>query len=336
MSLLENETEIKDADRKPVIFLMGPTASGKTDLAVALSKHLPVDLISVDSTQVYRGLDIGSAKPSAEELAETPQRLIDICEPSEVYSAGRFRRDALKEIVATHEANRIPLLVGGTMLYFNVLLEGLSDSPPADLELRSEIEEEAKKLGWPEMHRQLTKVDPETAARLHPNHSQRISRALEVYRKSGITMSEWRSRETKSKGQGFLDQYSVSQLAIAPRERKTLHQRIAQRFENMLDNGFEDEVRQLKLRGDLHADLPAIRAVGYRQMWDYLAGDIEYDVMKERGIVATRQLAKRQFTWLRSWKSLQWIYSDSEKGQESLKKDEICQLTLKSLRSIPI
>jgi len=336
MSLLENKTPINNTDKKPVIFLMGPTASGKTDLAVALSKHLPLDLISVDSTQVYRGLDIGSAKPSAEELAETPQRLIDICEPSEVYSAGRFRRDALKEIVATHEANRIPLLVGGTMLYFNVLLEGLSDSPPADLEIRGAIEAEAKNLGWPEMHRQLASIDPETAARLHPNHSQRISRALEVHRKTGISMSEWRRKEVKNKGQSFLDQYSLSQLAIAPRERKTLHQRIALRFENMLDNGFEDEVRELKSRGDLHTGLPAIRSVGYRQMWDYLAGDIDYDAMRERGVAATRQLAKRQFTWLRSWKSLQWIYSDSEKGGESLKKDEIYQLALNSLRSIPI
>ncbi|GAB1266951.1 tRNA (adenosine(37)-N6)-dimethylallyltransferase MiaA [Aurantivibrio infirmus] len=321
---------------KPIIFLMGPTASGKTDLAVALTKHLPIDLISVDSTQVYRGLDIGSAKPSAKELAETPQQLIDICDPTEVYSAGRFRSDALREITAAHEANRIPLLVGGTMLYFNVLIEGLSDSPPADLEIRKQIEEEAQISGWPAMHRQLADVDPDTAARLHPNHSQRISRALEVYRKSGISMSEWRRREAKQEQANFLDQYSVTQLAIAPRNRQTLHERIALRFDTMLDKGFEEEVRRLKARGDLHLDLPAMRAVGYRQMWDYLAGDIDYETMRERGVVATRQLAKRQFTWLRSWKSLQWIYTESENEQESLKKDEICQLALNSLRSVTI
>ncbi|MEX1032243.1 MAG: tRNA (adenosine(37)-N6)-dimethylallyltransferase MiaA [Cellvibrionaceae bacterium] len=302
--------------RPPVVFLMGPTAVGKTAVAMALREQLPLDLISVDSTQVYRGLDIGSAKPSAEDLARAPHRLIDIRDPASPYSAADFRRDASLAIADIQGRGRIPCLVGGTMLYFKVLLHGLAELPGADPALRAEIEAEAKREGWPELHRRLATVDPETAARLHPNHSQRILRALEVYRLSGETMSALQKQQINEPGDAFDRCHRVIQLAVLPHNRTLLHERIAARFDAMLQAGFEQEVRALFARGDLSPDLPAIRAVGYRQMWDYLAGHCSREEMIDRGVAATRQLAKRQLTWLRNWTGLGRLYIDTPQGRE--------------------
>lgn len=281
------------------ICLMGPTASGKTDLAIFLSEHFPVDIISVDSAMVYRGLDIGSAKPSAEELAKAPHRLIDVVDPLEVYSAAQFRHDALQEMEDIIKAGHIPLLVGGTMLYFRALLQGLSELPAADEATRHKLENEAAELGWEKMHQRLAEVDPQAAARIHPNDPQRIQRALEVYEVTGTAMSQLQ-KEQKAEP----IPYQVLKLALLPSDRAFLHQRIELRFKQMLQQGLIDEVEGLMARGDLHEDLPAIRAVGYRQVWDYLHGRIDYNEMEERGVIATRQLAKRQFTWLRSEKDL--------------------------------
>jgi len=288
-------------ERPLAIFLMGPTASGKTALALELARHLPCDIISVDSALIYRGMDIGTAKPTAAELAVAPHRLIDIRDPVEAYSAADFRADALREMAAITAAGRIPLLVGGTMLYFKALLEGLSPLPPADAAVRAQIEREAAALGWARLHEQLRAIDPVAATRIHPNDPQRLSRALEVFRLSGQTLTEL----TRTQGDAL--PYRTVQFAIAPSERDTLRARIAERFELMLAQGFEDEVRGLMARPDLHPGLPSIRCVGYRQMWDYLAGEIGYDEMRYRGIVATCQLAKRQMTWLRSWQNVIWL-----------------------------
>ncbi|MCD9571845.1 tRNA (adenosine(37)-N6)-dimethylallyltransferase MiaA [Pseudomonas protegens] len=298
----------------PAIFLMGPTAAGKTDLAIELTKVLPCELISVDSALVYRGMDIGTAKPSRELLAQFPHRLIDILDPAESYSAADFRTDALTAMADITARGKIPLLVGGTMLYYKALLEGLADMPAADPQVRAELEEEAARLGWQALHDQLAAVDPESAARIHPNDPQRLTRALEVYRVSGLTMTAHRQRqlaqstEAGASGRSQLP-YTVANLAIAPANRQVLHQRIAQRFTQMLEQGFIDEVVALRSRSDLHAGLPSIRAVGYRQVWDHLDGKLTSAEMQERGIIATRQLAKRQFTWLRSWADLQWLDS---------------------------
>lgn len=308
------------ANPLPVIFLMGPTASGKTDLAIALRQHLPVELVSVDSTLVYRGMDVGTAKPTAAELAQAPHRLIDIRDPAEPYSVADFLQDAEREIHAIHAQGKIPLLVGGTMLYFRALLDGLAQMPAADPEVRAHIEREAEQFGWPYIHQQLAAVDPTTAAEIHPNHSQRLSRALEVYRVSGKTMSELRALQAAQSAQGsFSERFKVIQLAIAPRNRAILHERIALRFDRMLAGGLIAEVRALYERGDLHDALPAIRAVGYRQVWDFLCGRTNEVEMRERGIIATRQLAKRQLTWLRGWSTtadthLHWINIESETG----------------------
>lgn len=280
----------------PIVCLMGPTASGKTDLAIALVETLPMDIISVDSVMVYRGMDIGSAKPDAETLARAPHRLIDICDPAEAYSAARFRDDALREMAEITAQGRIPLLVGGTMLYFRALLNGLSVLPSADVDIRTRLEAEAEAEGWASMHRRLAEVDPEAAARIHPNDPQRIQRALEVYELTGTPLSEL--QQTQQVDQPL--PYGIIKLAVAPADRTILHERIAQRFELMLQHGLIDEVEALQQRGDLHLDMPALRAVGYRQVWEYLSGSLKYTEMVERGIIATRQLAKRQFTWLRS------------------------------------
>jgi len=309
------------------IFLMGPTASGKTDLAMALADRLPVALISVDSALVYRGLDIGSAKPSASELARYPHRLIDICDPSEAYSAGRFREDAraaMEEIVA---AGKIPLLVGGTMLYFRALLEGMAQLPEADPAVRAEIEARAAREGWPALHAELAVVDPELASELHPNHSVRIERGLEVYRLTGVPLSRLRREQARD---SVADHYDLRQLALLPRDRALLHGRIEARFRRMLELGFVDEVRWLRERGDLHEGLPAIRAVGYRQVWQYLEGKLSYDEMVDAGVAATRQLAKRQLTWLRGWPDLAGIYAQ-EVGGRLRKNDEILAEALKFL-----
>lgn len=294
----------------PVIFLMGPTASGKTDLAVSLRDHMPVELINVDSAQIYQQMDIGTAKPDAETLTKAPHRLLGFCDPADAYSAADFAIDAKKEIADIHSMGRIPLLVGGSMLYFKVLLEGLSDLPPADADIRQTIQEQADKEGWTSLHQQLQLVDPITAARLHPNHSQRIQRALEVYKITGTPLSEL---QNQSEG-GIEDQYDVRQYALVMQNRALLHQRIEQRFMEMMDAGFADEVEALYKRGDLHADLPSIRAAGYRQLWDYFDGHYGLDEAVEKAIIATRQLAKRQQTWLRNWPNSREILVDDQQG----------------------
>ncbi len=288
---------------------MGPTASGKTALAIRLRQTLPVELISVDSALVYKGMDIGTAKPDAHELSHAPHRLLDIIDPAQAYSAADFRRDALQAMAEIVAAGRIPLLVGGTMLYFKALLEGLSPLPSADPTIRAEIERQAAEQGWDALHRKLQDIDPVAAQRIHPNDPQRLSRALEVFFISGKTLTEL----TQTSGEAL--PYQVHQFAIAPASRELLHQRIEQRFHQMLASGFEAEVRALFARGDLHTDMPSVRCVGYRQMWSYLAGEISYDEMVYRGICATRQLAKRQMTWLRGWEGVHWL--DSEKPQQA-------------------
>ena len=316
------------AEKKPrAIFLMGPTASGKTDLAMAISDHLPVELVSVDSALVYRGLDIGSAKPTPQELEKYPHHLIDICDPSDSYSAGRFREDALRVMDEVRARGNIPLLVGGTMLYFRALLHGMAEMPEADPAFRAQIEARAEKEGWPALHAELAQVDPALAAELHPNHSVRIERALEVYHLTGKTMTELRAAQEDA---SLTAHYDICQLAIVPRDRAILHQRIALRFERMLENGFIEEVQALRARGDLHEDLPAIRAVGYRQVWQYLAGETDYGQMVDAGIAATRQLAKRQLTWLRRWPDIQYIYAQGP-GGEVRKIDEMLNEALKFL-----
>lgn len=309
---------------KPLaVAVMGPTAAGKTDLAIALHQHLNADIISVDSALIYRGMDIGTAKPSAQELRRAPHRLIDICDPADTYSAADFVRDAKSAMAEIVAAGRTPLLVGGTMLYFKALLEGLSPMPPADPTIRAAIESAAAERGWPAMHAELAKVDPLSAARLHPNHSQRICRALEVFRVSGKPMSAW---QTGGSG-GVQDAYNWIQIAVAPQERSLLHQRIETRFDKMLELGFIEEVAALRGRGDLHEGMPSMRAVGYRQVWQYLSGECDLATMRERGIAATRQLAKRQLTWLRGWHGLSWVNIQGVEGKV-LTSEEIFRQTL--------
>ena len=299
--------------KPPAIFLMGPTASGKTDLAIQLRQQLPVEVISVDSALIYRGMDIGTAKPSKAELALAPHRLIDICDPAESYSAMNFRHDALREMQDITAQGKIPLLVGGTMLYYKALLEGLSPLPSADEKVRSEIETKAMQIGWGGLHQELAKIDPISAQRINPNDSQRINRALEVFYLTGKTLTEL----TAQKGEAL--PYDILQFAIAPENREVLHLRIEQRFHKMIELGFQQEVEKLYQRSDLNENLPSIRSVGYRQMWEYLRGDYDHKEMIFRGICATRQLAKRQITWLRGWKSpIQWL--DSLHPTQALKK----------------
>ncbi len=291
------------------IFLMGPTASGKTALAMRLYDSIPCEIISVDSVLIYRGMDIGSAKPSAQEQQHYPHHLLDILDPSESYSAAQFRHDALQLMARISEDGKIPLLVGGTMMYFNILLNGISEVPNADPAIRRTILMQAEQLGWQAMHEHLQAVDPQSALRIHPNDPQRLQRALEVYRATGKTMTAWREEQQRQR-EAFA--YRPLQIAVAPEDRAILHQRIAQRFDRMLEQGFAAEVNTLMARGDLHADMPSIRAVGYRQMWAHLEGDYDWQTMRDKGIAATRQLAKRQLTWLRSWPELNWLYSTQE------------------------
>ena len=319
------------SEKPPAIFVMGPTASGKTGLAIALQDHFPVELINVDSAQVYRQLDIGSAKPNLATLKKAPHHLIDIRDPLDAYSAADFLADATAVMAEITARGKIPLLVGGTMLYFKVLLEGLSQMPEADPEIRDSIQQQADSEGWPAVYKQLQEVDPETAAGLHPNHSQRIQRALEVYRLTGIPMSTLRREENIG---GIADQYAIKQLALMPVNRKLIHQRIEKRFEKMMAEGLEAEVKALYQRGDLHADLPAIRSVGYRQIWRHLDGQCSLDEAVEKAIAATRQLAKRQITWLRNWPRSCEIDIDSETDLYSI--DRICALALKKLPDAPI
>jgi len=319
----------------PAIFLMGPTASGKTDLAMALCDRLPCEIISVDSAMIYRGMDIGTAKPTAAELARAPHRLIDICDPAETYSAADFRRDALAEMAEITAAGRIPLLVGGTMMYFKALIHGMSGLPSASSDVRRALEQEAEERGWEALHQELQSLDPIAAGRIHPNNRQRLMRALEVLRLTGKPISEfWKAESGPGEEPALVDQsadvkdytyftrwqadetsslpYTVVQLAMMPPERRVLHERIRLRFLKMLEAGFLDEVRALMLREDLHPDLPSMRCVGYRQAWSYLSGEDDYETFVSKGVAATRQLAKRQLTWLRKWSDVDWLDSDDK------------------------
>ncbi len=291
----------------PAIFLMGPTASGKTVLAMELVQKFPCDIISVDSALVYRDMNIGTAKPTARELAAAPHRLIDICDPDESYSAARFRKDALHEMEQISRQERIPLLVGGTMLYFRALEQGLSQLPQADAAVRERLLAQAGELGWQAMHDRLAVIDPAAAVRIHPNDPQRIQRALEVYEISGKSMTELQQLHSKP-----TLPYSLIKLVQAPWSREILRERIARRFDLMLQQGFENEVRELVKRYALTPDLPSMRSVGYRQMLMYLQGDYSYEEMREKGITATRQLAKRQLTWLRKEQHAVWLKQDDE------------------------
>jgi tRNA dimethylallyltransferase len=284
---------------------MGPTASGKTDIAVSLVERGPYEIISVDSAMVYRDMDIGTAKPDAETLARAPHHLIDFLDPAEPYSAARFVDDATSLISRIHEAGRIPLLTGGTMLYYRSLLRGLADLPDADPALRARLESEAETAGWPALHRRLASVDPEAAGRIHPNDPQRIQRALEVHKLTGRALTELQ-REAAVRS----CPWPVIKIGLMPSNRGWLHDRIARRFEMMMEAGLEDEVERLRARGDLHPSLPAIRAVGYRQVWDYLEGEYSREEAVRRGIIATRQLAKRQITWMRSETELATVACD--------------------------
>ena len=275
------------------ILLMGPTASGKTAIAMALAQHFPVELISVDSAQVFRDMNIGTAKPDAATLREFPHHLIDLISPEEAYSAARFRHDALEAMADITARGKIPLLVGGTMLYFKALLEGLAELPKACPETRADIDAQANSLGWPAVHAELAKVDPVTAARLHPTDAQRVQRALEIYRLSGRPMSA-----LLDEGQKQAPAYDYLSLGLLPSDRSVLHARIAERFDAMLAAGLENEVSELRQNYQLTPDLPSMRCVGYRQVWEAQDGTSPRSEMRDRGIYATRQLAKRQITWI--------------------------------------
>lgn len=283
----------------PAIFLMGPTASGKTDVAMQLVERLPCEIISVDSAMIYRGMDVGTAKPSAAELAQAPHRLIDILDPSESYSAADFRDDALREMADITAQGRIPLLVGGTVLYYRTLQYGLSELPSADPEVRQRLAEQADLHGWQWMHERLADVDPTAAARIHPNDPQRLQRALEVYEISGQSMTELMGKQKQ-----HTLPYTLTKLGLMPDDRQWLHERIELRFEQMLKAGLLDEVNGLRDNSALNLSLPSMRCVGYRQVWEYLEGAYDFDTMREKSIAASRQLAKRQMTWLRSEKNL--------------------------------
>jgi len=280
--------------RPPAIALMGPTASGKTRLAIQLAQALDGEVISVDSALVYRGMDIGTAKPSLAEREGVAHHLIDLIDPAESFSTGEFRERALSLMQAITARGRLPILAGGTMLYFNALFNGLAELPSADAAVRRQIDAEAARVGWTALHAELARIDPEAAARIHPNDPQRIQRALEVYRLAGVSLSELCRR-----GQGEPPPFDIVRLVVAPSDREALHGLIRQRFLAMLERGLVEEVRALYARGDLHEGMPSIRAVGYRQVWAYLNGECDYPEMVERGVISTRQFAKRQYTWLR-------------------------------------
>ncbi|MDH3620465.1 MAG: tRNA (adenosine(37)-N6)-dimethylallyltransferase MiaA [Gammaproteobacteria bacterium] len=281
--------------KRTAILLMGPTASGKTDLAISLCKRFPCDVISVDSALVYRGMDIGTAKPGADTLVRTPHRLIDIRDPEDSYSAGEFVRDAYREMDEIYAAGRIPLLAGGTMMYFRALTEGIAELPPADDALRQSIDAEAEKRGWPAMHADLQAVDPVAAGRIKPNDRQRIQRALEVYRASGKPLSDWQRDSAPMRSD-----LSYLKVGLNIEPRSILHERIANRLEIMIEEGFLAEVRTLRDRPGLTADHSSMRSVGYRQFWQFLEGELSLEEARNKALYATRQLAKRQITWLRS------------------------------------
>lgn len=295
---------------KPVMLLMGPTGAGKTDLALRLAARHPVEIVSVDSAMVYRGMDIGTGKPDAATLARCPHHLVDILDPAQAYSAGQFARDAQRVIAEVHARGRIPLLVGGTMLYFRALRRGLAELPEADPTMRAAIDAEAAEQGWPALHAQLATVDPRAAARIQPRDAQRIQRALEVFRVSGRTLSEFHEQAVKP-APGLV----FTACAWVPGDRERLYAAIAARFEVMMTAGLLDEVRALRARGDLHDRLPAIRSVGYRQLWEHLDGAVDLSAAMRNAILATRHLARRQLVWLRSETDVKWIDAlDSQAG----------------------
>ena len=296
-----------------VICLSGPTASGKTDLALTLVESLPCEIISVDSGMVYRGMDIGTAKPKPQILEQIPHHLIDICDVAEPYSAARFRLDALKLINMILARDRIPLLVGGTMLYFRVLQQGISVLPQANQKIRAQLTAEAKQNGWQKLHERLSQIDPVAAKRISPNDSQRLQRALEVYFITGETLTDL---QKENPGQPLL--FPVINFALIPQNREELNVRIGGRFKQMLKDGLVAEVKQLFNRGDLNCNLPSMRSVGYRQVWQYLNGEVDYSTMQEKAIIATRQLAKRQMTWLRSWPNIILFDSNDLKVKEKI------------------
>ncbi|CUR53741.1 tRNA dimethylallyltransferase [Serratia symbiotica] len=298
---------IKITSYSPAICIMGPTASGKTKLAITLKKYLPVELISVDSALIYRDMNIGTSKPTTEELIKTPHRLINIRDPSQIYSVSDFRIDALKEMSNITLKGRIPLLVGGSMLYYKILFTGLSPLPPANQIIRKYIQQQILLQGKEILHHKLQKIDPISASKIHKNDQKRLSRALEVYFISGKTLTEL----TKISGQPL--PYHVKQFVIAPSNRTLINKRIELRYYKMLESGFETEVQKLFSRKDLHINLPSIRCVGYRQMWLYLSNKINYNEMISSSICATKQLAKHQMTWLKKWNSLHWLDSDKPK-----------------------
>lgn len=301
-------------DAPTILFVMGPTAAGKTDLALACAEQFDCELISVDSALVYRDMDIGTAKPDAQTLQQVPHALIDIIDPNEAYSVGSFRDDALAEIRAIIARGKTPLLVGGTMLYFRALQQGLSELPAADESVRSQLETEAQASGWAAMHQRLATIDPQAAERIHPNDPQRIQRALEVYQISGKTLSElWQQQAAQELP------YKLAKIAYFPHDRELLRHRIAQRFHQMLKQGFIDEVEALRARGDLDLDMPSMRCVGYRQVWEYIDGVLSHDEMVEKAITATRQLAKRQLTWLRKEQYCNFYDIDVSTAQKIMK-----------------
>jgi tRNA dimethylallyltransferase len=289
------------ATRPQAIFLMGPTGAGKSDLALALAAEYPVEIVSVDSAMVFRGLDIGTAKPSIEIRARTRHHLIDLLDPAESYSAGQFVRDGLAAMADIRARGRVPLLVGGTMLYYHALLEGLADLPTADEELRRELDQRGAREGWAALHAELERIDPTAASRIDPGDAQRIQRALEVFHATGTPISELQGSRTP-----FIERARVLRLVVAPRDRGRLHVRLEQRLGGMLAQGFLAEVERLRGRQDLDVRRPALRAVGYRQLWGYLAGEYPLDEAVRRALVATRQLAKRQLTWLRQHRDVDW------------------------------
>ena len=300
---------IKPAKVKTILAIAGPTASGKTAAALAIAREHPVEIISVDSALVYRGMDIGTAKPTADELAAVPHHLIDIRDPLQAYSAAEFVVDATRLIGEIHARKKLPLLVGGTMLYFKALFEGIDDMPKADPAIRAALEEEARHKGWPALHTELARVDPLTAARLKPADSQRIQRALEVYRVSGRPLSSFHTAKDAAQPSALMQ--ATTLISLEPHDRAWLHERIARRFDVMLAAGFMNEVERLRARGDLSPDLPSMRCVGYRQAWEALDGVFPMSELRERGIQATRQLAKRQITWLRSMPQRRVVHCDA-------------------------
>ncbi len=300
-----------DKNLPSAVFIMGPTASGKTDLAIELVKHHPFEIISVDSALVYKGMDIGTAKPTAEELSIAPHSLIDILDPAQSYSTANFRADALAAMKEIYANNKIPLLVGGTMLYHRSLLYGLSELPKADEKIRAELEQQAKLEGAEFMHRRLTEIDPAAAQKIHPNDPQRVQRALEVYEITGKSMTQ-----LQQESQAEVLPWNAYKIIAAPDSRDLLRERIALRFKQMIEQGFIEEVRGLYERGDLDLSLPSMRSVGYRQVWEYLQGKMTREQMIEQGITITRQFAKRQMTWLRRETDALWIATEEDNSYE--------------------